>query len=504
VWKLWNEEGIQILERQYAGGLFRGQFTEWYPGGIIKTRGFYANNQKDGLWETFSESGSPISQTPWKSGVKHGIDKEWYGTCQVLEENYENGLKQGPAIYHGWYSEKKECYLSGQGDYINDLKEGVWKTWKRYTNEGWYEIAREGQWFRNIETKAVEKRMVLVNAENGTIPVTMEEDSYRYTRKHGFSLAFRVNSDGSGNFIGTYLYQKTMYQYGIQHGPYYEYRSDGELSAIGQYANNLPCGIWQIGIGTSSFNPSYDYGVACQPLAINPEDPTIVPFIEGIITDAANVGIPNVTMTFDNAVEPVSTDASGYYIQFVPKGWSGTITPVNPDYKFEPPSRTYANVVLYQNNQHYTATKLKKGFTVWADKNNSGVCDPGEGIEGATVFVNAVAIGKTDPSIAWLLLILTCIVMYAVLSPRRRAGLRWGRGQTGFPMSKAGAYACVSVFLLMTAGAFGLAPFWSIFASVPLLACAGACDSYLHSRKTGRHGSRSPDDPISKPAARKR
>ncbi len=102
---------------------------------------------------------------------------------------------------------------------------------------------------------------------------------------------------------------------------------------------------------------------------------------------------------------------------------------------------------------------------------------------------------RDAPSIAWVLAVITIVLMYIVLSPRRRKKMRWGRTSIAYPMSSFGAFACLGVLLLLDAAAFGMLPFGVIFLSVPLLACAGAYDAYRDNRKTKHRDSLSPENP---------
>lgn len=99
------------------------------------------------------------------------------------------------------------------------------------------------------------------------------------------------------------------------------------------------------------------------------------------------------------------------------------------------------------------------------------------------------------PSIAWVLAVLTIVLMYIVLSTRRRKKMRWGRTTTGYPMSSVGAYTCLGVLLLLDTAAFGYLPFGVIFLSVPLLVCAGVYDAYRDYRKTKHRDGQSTENP---------
>ena len=64
----------------------------------------------------------------------------------------------------------------------------------------------------------------------------------------------------------------------------------------------------------------------------------------------------------------IQTNASGDYIAVVSSGWSGTVTPVLPDYAFTPQNRNYDDVTTNQIDQDYTTSvPLTISGTIWLD-----------------------------------------------------------------------------------------------------------------------------------------
>mgnify|MGYP006919529324 CR=1 FL=1 len=89
---------------------------------------------------------------------------------------------------------------------------------------------------------------------------------------------------------------------------------------------------------------------------------------------------------------------------------------------------------------------------------------------------------KDYPSIAWLLLALTCLFTYLGLNPRTRRNLRWGRTKTSYPMSTVGVIVSIATFVALTAAAFGFLPFFTIFLSIPALLIGALYDSWRNKR----------------------
>jgi len=79
--------------------------------------------------------------------------------------------------------------------------------------------------------------------------------------------------------------------------------------------------------------------------------------------------------------------ADGTYSFIVSYGWSGTVTPSKIGYFFVPVSRTYANVLVNQVNQSYTATPIT--FIIYGNA----------GVAGATLsYTDGVAKTVTSAS----------------------------------------------------------------------------------------------------------
>ena len=110
--------------------------------------------------------------------------------------------------------------------------------------------------------------------------------------------------------------------------------------------------------------------------------PTVSAFtISGNIRTSSGVGIAGVAIAFSAGGPSVTTDSSGSYSAFVSGGYSGTATPSLSGYKFNPPSRSYANANANQNGQDYSGTPPAATYSV------SGIVRAltGLGISGVTI-----------------------------------------------------------------------------------------------------------------------
>lgn len=74
-------------------------------------------------------------------------------------------------------------------------------------------------------------------------------------------------------------------------------------------------------------------------------------------TISGNVGVSGATLRFvDNFIKDVPSNANGNYAITVPRGWSGTVTPLHSCYSFYPLDLAYSDVIENQMGQDYVAT----------------------------------------------------------------------------------------------------------------------------------------------------
>src|SRR5258706_4608931 len=79
--------------------------------------------------------------------------------------------------------------------------------------------------------------------------------------------------------------------------------------------------------------------------------PSMFPQISG------DVGVTGTILSYtDGTAKTVISQANGSYAIQIPMGWSGTVTPSNACYTFNPANRNYSNVTTNQTTQDYIAT----------------------------------------------------------------------------------------------------------------------------------------------------
>jgi hypothetical protein len=97
--------------------------------------------------------------------------------------------------------------------------------------------------------------------------------------------------------------------------------------------------------------------------------------------------LPGVTVTFSNGGGTAVTDATGIYTQYLPIGWTGTITPSDPTYAFNPTTRAVTNVTR----------NLAQNFTAQSVATVSGqITSNGVGLAGVRVGFGAAGSTTTN------------------------------------------------------------------------------------------------------------
>jgi len=148
-WRKHDKEGFRIYEGQFKEGIPFGKFTyyyqnskirtisifstdgivtyttSWFPNGHMMAKGKYINQQRDSLWQFFSEyDGALVSEEFYKMGIKEGLEKIFYpGKAEAEIITWKEGIREGP-----W----KQFYDDGApklvGSYHNNEREGPIKT----------------------------------------------------------------------------------------------------------------------------------------------------------------------------------------------------------------------------------------------------------------------------------------------------------------------------------------------------------------------------------------
>jgi len=142
---LYNELGQKISEGIIdEQGNSKGAWTDFYPTGEIKDKGFYLDNQRSGSWTFYFINGGIEQKGRFERGRYQGAWTWYYPNGNVWrEERYFNGREDGTFVE---YDESGNILT--KGDYIGGEKEGEWiYQVGDHEEKGKYVIGlREGPW----------------------------------------------------------------------------------------------------------------------------------------------------------------------------------------------------------------------------------------------------------------------------------------------------------------------------------------------------------------------
>ncbi len=139
-----NIKGDTLEKAQYEKGLMEGQRVLYYPNGQVHIVENYINNQYNGPYQSFYESGAPKQFGTFKNGQFEGELKSYYlePSGQLKEViQLANGVENGNVKQY--YS---NGLLESEGSYLNGLKDGAFKEYHENGN-----LSAEGKYLDDFE-----------------------------------------------------------------------------------------------------------------------------------------------------------------------------------------------------------------------------------------------------------------------------------------------------------------------------------------------------------------
>ena len=148
-WCKYDKEGFRIYEGQFRDDIPFRKFTyyyrngkirtismssenggvahtsSWFPNGKLMAKGKYLNQQRDSLWQFFSEyDGALVSEEFYVDGKKHGVEKIFYpgkGVAEIIP--WITGVREGK-----WEQFYDDGAPKLTGAYKNNEKDGPLRT----------------------------------------------------------------------------------------------------------------------------------------------------------------------------------------------------------------------------------------------------------------------------------------------------------------------------------------------------------------------------------------
>jgi uncharacterized protein len=250
------------INRTDAKGSKQGVWKEFYGNGNIHKEMFYVDDQLDGIFREFSESGALLSSVRYEKGEIR-IDDE----AKSLEENIEIDFRQ-------------EYYDNGKLKYSGSFKNKIPVGIHRYYNE-------EGN---ILSSEVLDESGIVISQglidETGNINGPWKdlypdgkikaEGAYVNNLRSGKWIFYYYNGqkeqEGNylrGNYEGTWrwyhsngeLWREEMYFNGREDGEFAEYDSLGNIVAQGNYINGEKEGFWRLVVGDHIEEGNYQSGI---------------------------------------------------------------------------------------------------------------------------------------------------------------------------------------------------------------------------------------------------
>ncbi len=253
VWKFYSSDG-QINEIiSYSEGKKQG-LSERYKKGDLIERCQYQRDTLSGICEEFSE-GTLLREIPFSEGKQDGIGYEFTALGEIrailtykegflrqrerINRTDKLGRKQG--LWKGFYPER---LLKSEGTYVDDEKNGLFKT---FNDEG--EIISLEKYENGVLiTDAAETTVVDIRNQYYSNGKVRSSGSYKDGEKHGVHRDY----DASGNITASRIYEYgkevgrgIIGSTGRLEGPWKELYENGTVKEEGTYENGLRSGKWR-------------------------------------------------------------------------------------------------------------------------------------------------------------------------------------------------------------------------------------------------------------------
>lgn len=133
------------------------QVTFYYQDGDLMAKGFYLNQEKDSLWQTFGADSNIVSEGNYLKGKKYGIWTIYFPNGKVAEEiTYVDDIKNG--LYKKYFD---NGVLRQEATYVNGLLEGISVFYDpnglKTLKGKYYRGVRNGKWVYYNEQGVLEK-----------------------------------------------------------------------------------------------------------------------------------------------------------------------------------------------------------------------------------------------------------------------------------------------------------------------------------------------------------
>jgi len=237
----------QLGKKKSEGNLLNrlndGHWTEWYGNGQKSFEGNYTNGKREGKGAEYNEAGVIIWDGEYKEGRINGKG--------VLHENsitYKGDWAAGKK--NGAFTEISDNGEKAEGQYIDNIKDGLWSEWFPNGNKKTEILYTKGnlvngtysEWYDNGQIKESKKYLNLqLNGihskwfSNGKLESTLNyangsvvNGQYFYYESNGDII--KESNYNDGKILSEYMYSGKL-----KNGNFVEYYGDGSKKMEGKY-----------------------------------------------------------------------------------------------------------------------------------------------------------------------------------------------------------------------------------------------------------------------------
>ena len=236
----YNEKGVKEAEYVMANGLTDGPFKVFYPNGLLKQTGSFLKDKEHGAFAEYDEEGVKEAEYVMANGMKNGRLKFYEDNKISRSIMFKDDIKNGEYIEYYYHDETGELQLKLVGEYLNDEKNGTWKTIcieekkERILDfENYYKDIKNGP-FQEIRGDS----LIQGNYKNGKL-----HGQYKSYFDIGHSMFGMINSTDTSELK---LVISGTYDNGLKSGYWKLYNGlFGFLTEEGLFSNDMKTGEWK-------------------------------------------------------------------------------------------------------------------------------------------------------------------------------------------------------------------------------------------------------------------
>jgi antitoxin component YwqK of YwqJK toxin-antitoxin module len=252
-WRWYDNKGLWI-RRTWRQGKQSGSYEEFHTSGYQKFQGNYVDDQRDGEWSQWYETGDPAGVRGWKNGRNDGRTREWYPNGVLkLDATWKDGARDG-AWRVFWGNGRPSQF----GTYAAEKREGPWKEWNadgRLVAFGSFSGDKEnGPWLRvddhglRLEENYVAGTLEGLRRTFDAAGLAMAEANYASGKAHGVQREWNPNGVAKS---------EVEFQNGVQDGRVRYWHPDGRLQVDGRMKAGKREGRWSYWKSDGTLDPEW-------------------------------------------------------------------------------------------------------------------------------------------------------------------------------------------------------------------------------------------------------